>query len=439
MKLNWFSPLPPAQSGIADYAFALLPHLAQEAELVLWTNQTKWNKELENYGKVIPYQDQNLPWSMVHEADLNIYNIGNNPLFHKEIWEISRRCSGLVIIHDTKLLHFFTELYRHYYQDQQGYLNQIRTFYDLKAMQFANAIWDGHIDIDFMVDDYPLTPLALKNAIAGIVHNQQAYQDLKGQTSQLLAYLPLSYKSVSQLPKLQPKKTTFPCKLIIFGFLGKNRRLEPFLRAFASFKGKDEFELTICGKLEQEDQVIALIRGLNLQDQVTIKGFLSEEALEEALQKADLAINLRYPTVGEASISQLRIWSHGLPSLVTRTGWYSQLPENTVAFVEPQKEIEDIQKHLQHFLDNPDFFRKMGQEGRKFLEKQHTTEVYVQGLLTVAQKACELRHRSLVDTFSGMVGAQLSQWQTFQTNSLKIDQISEALSFFVSSHQFPKS
>ena len=38
----------------------------------------------------------------------------------------------------------------------------------------------------------------------------------------------------------------------------------------------------------------------------------------------ELLINLRYPTMGEASLSQLRIWRHALPSMVTQVGWHEE-------------------------------------------------------------------------------------------------------------------
>ena len=56
---------------------------------------------------------------------------------------------------------------------------------------------------------------------------------------------------------------------------------------------------------------------LGLRERVTFHGYVSEAELEAALDDADLAVNLRYPTMGEASGSQLRIWDHALPSLVT--------------------------------------------------------------------------------------------------------------------------
>lgn len=53
------------------------------------------------------------------------------------------------------------------------------------------------------------------------------------------------------------------------------------------------------------------------------------------LAHSDMALNIRYPSMEEASFSQLRIWEHALPAIVTRVGWYATLPEDVVFFVRP--------------------------------------------------------------------------------------------------------
>src|SRR3712207_3100505 len=102
MKLNWFSPLPPAKTGIADYTLRLLPALCSKADVVLWTDRPSWSSEIEQYADVRYYQLDNLPWADIHRADLNIYHIGNNCDFHSGIWQVSRQCPGCAILHDVK-------------------------------------------------------------------------------------------------------------------------------------------------------------------------------------------------------------------------------------------------------------------------------------------------------------------------------------------------
>ena len=129
------------------------------------------------------------------------------------------------------------------------------------------------------------------------------------------------------------------------------------------------------------------IRALGLKSLVTLHGFAAEAELDDALRKADLAINLRYPTMGEASGSQLRIWAHALPSLVTNVGWYASLHADAVAFVRPSDdEIEDIQTHLRAFLEYPEKFALMGGKGFELLKQQHSPEGLANGLLSLRQR-----------------------------------------------------
>jgi hypothetical protein len=102
------------------------------------------------------------------------------------------------------------------------------------------------------------------------------------------------------------------------------------------------------------------------------------------LHEAHLAINLRFPTMGEASASQLRIWDHALPSLVTPVGWYARLPPDAVNFVRPEHEQADLHALLDAFLLDPTRFAAQGLAGRRFLERYHGVQAYAQDLVQFA-------------------------------------------------------
>jgi CelD/BcsL family acetyltransferase involved in cellulose biosynthesis len=91
--------------------------------------------------------------------------------------------------------------------------------------------------------------------------------------------------------------------------------------------------------------------------------------------------------MGEASGSQLRIWAHGLPSLVTRTGWYATLPENAVFFVDPEDEIGGIKRHLARLLGRPEAFEAAGRRGRDLVVARHSPRRYAEGLVEIARQA----------------------------------------------------
>ena len=87
MKINWFCPLPPAKTSIADdYLIGILPSLSKRTELILWTDQSSWDPKLEKVATVRRYDPQRLSWLDLNYADVTFYNIGNNHLFHASIW-----------------------------------------------------------------------------------------------------------------------------------------------------------------------------------------------------------------------------------------------------------------------------------------------------------------------------------------------------------------
>jgi hypothetical protein len=142
---------------------------------------------------------------------------------------------------------------------------------------------------------------------------------------------------------------------------------------------------------------------------VNLYGFLADDQVEQKLGTAHLAINLRYPSMGEASLSQLQFWDYGLPTLVTRTGWYTSLPEEAVAFVRPEHEVADIQAHLRAFLADPGAFRVMGERGRRSLIKNAPGR-YVDALAQFASEALRTSPRVSALALARGVGQDLTKW-----------------------------
>ena len=179
MRINWFSPLPPARTGIADYTFGILPELSRRTEVTLWTDRNGWDPALEQYAAVRHYQPDRVDWVELNRAELSFYNIGNNHLHHASIWQVSRQSPGVVVLHDGRLHDFFESLYRGQWRDEAGYLAQIEKHYGAEglsaAMEFVTA---RHDDFDLMAQRFPLTPAVLENAVAAVVHTKNAFDEL---------------------------------------------------------------------------------------------------------------------------------------------------------------------------------------------------------------------------------------------------------------------
>ncbi len=418
MKLNWFSPLPPASTDIAHYTTRVLAALSEQAQVRLWTDSREWDEGLKEFAGVRFYQAGNIRWEEVNQAGMSIYHIGNNPLFHGSIWQVSRQHPGIVVLHDERLHHFFDGLYRVQWRDLQAYLAVMQRYYGAEGKQAAEECFRNDAsNIDEMAERYPLTPLALENALGVVTHNRETYLKLSTENRWPVAYLPLPF-SAGPPPReklsaesAESKADGPPFRLVVFGYLGRNRRLQQVLEALSGFPAREQFHLDIYGQvLVDERRLRAQIRSLGLKQLVTVHGYVPEAELDAALSRAHLAINLRYPTMGEASGSQLRIWRHALPSLVTRVGWYATLPAETVAFVEPEREVADIQKHFEAFLSDPSRFAVMGAKARRLLEEQHAPETYAQSIIDFAARAQSFRAHALAARVAERAGALMSEW-----------------------------
>jgi glycosyltransferase involved in cell wall biosynthesis len=397
-RLNLFSPLPPLRSDVGNHTLIVARALRNLADVTLWTPQAE-PPEFHLDVPVVCYDPASLDWTRLNRADANIYNIGNNATYHRAIFDIARQAPGIVVLHDTRLQHFFARYSETAGADRAFYLDRMRRSHGPAGLSDANAWLAGERTLDTLVDRYPMTVAALERALAAIVHNESEQQALAAQTRTPVFHLPLAYPAGPPPERGEPNGTL---RLVVFGFLGTNRRLGPILEVIAALPDQD-LRLDIYGLLDEPDPIDRQIATLGLVGRVCRQGYVPEAELQAALLRADLALNLRFPSMGEASGSQLRIWSAALPSVVTRTGWYATLPEEAVFFVEPDREAEMLTGHLEALRRDRALFHQVGGRGRAIVEAKHDPALYARGLLDIVsgigslharRAAIDLSHRS---------------------------------------------
>jgi glycosyltransferase involved in cell wall biosynthesis len=431
LRINWFSPLPPAQSGIAHYAMQILPVLAARHEVVLWTDQTQVAPEVPHVARVARYDPASPPWREINNAAVSIYHLGNHPDFHQGIWQVSRRQPGIIVLHDLCLHDFFFMLWVHHRKDRQSYLHALERWYGDAGRSAGEAFCAGGLSAETMAQQFPLTREALHGALGAITHTGGALERIQETPACPVATLAFPYPAADEACRRRwwmarqavPRP---PYRLVVFGYLNRNRRLEALLEALAGIPQRNQFRLDICGQLWDESHIRSQIEHLRLGSLVTLHGFLPENQVEQRLSTADLAINLRYPSMGEASLSQLQFWDYSLPTLVTRTGWYESLPEDAAAFVQPEHEVADIQTHLTDFLADPGAFEAMGERGRQALA-HHDPERYVAAMTQFAAQALEEAARVPALALAQRVGHDLSQWLHPATSEYLLDRASQAI------------
>jgi glycosyltransferase involved in cell wall biosynthesis len=410
--INWFSPVPPTRSSIAMDTATVLPALAGRAKVVAWTHEKSWSRSLETHADVRHYDPDAIPWQAINAADVTVYHVGNEPRYHGPIWQVQRRHPGIVVLHDLNLQELFLGSVSTTSVSPSEYVRTMHRHHGLRGRELAKALLTGTMRVADVAAEAPLTGAAIQNALSVIVHTQAGRDAIARTTDRRVHYVPLFVppSTISSGASSERKRDRPPYQIIIFGFLGLNRRLESIFKALQQFPQRDQFRVHIYGTVANERAMKRLVHDLHLKRLVTFHGFAADAELDQALSRSDVALNLRDPTMGEVSASQLRIWQCGLPSLVTDIGWYATLPRETVAPVRREAELEDIQAHLAAFLAQPVTYRQMGENGRRYVREHHTIKAYVDAFMEIIDQTINARACEAVRWISARAGEAMSPW-----------------------------
>jgi hypothetical protein len=160
----------------------------------------------------------------------------------------------------------------------------------------------------------------------------------------------------------------------MFGFMNANRRVLEVMEAWGASPYRDYFVLDLAGDLADRPRLEARAEQLGLSERITIHGFLGDVDLDALIRSADMVLNLRNPSMGEASGSQLRIWANGRASAVTDTGWYARIPTSCVCKVGRDCEHLDLLALLTDLAEGRIDLAAMGRAGFEALAAHDPTQ-----------------------------------------------------------------
>lgn len=389
--IHWISPLPPAETDIAHYTARVLPALSAKAEVILWTDALEWDVTLERYCTVKHFDpDSVLPRDFTDACsgsgpEVLFLHIGNSWLYHAGFLRLAQRLPTIVVLHDLAIQELMVEAVGYNEWDVPSYLAGMEKWYGAQGGQMGRACLNKAAKASEICGKMPGFELVLEKALAVLTHTELAYEAVQGQMPELPCQtLPLPFEIG---PKPSSRRTSSgPVRLLQFGWIGPNRRLEQVLDALAKMPADFDYRFDVMGKIWNPDIIHDKLAELNLGDRVHLHGFVPEPILDEALRQAHLVLNLRHPSMGEASGSQLRIWNAGTPAAVTREGWYAGLPEEVVYLVDLEDELAQLQALFLQFAADRRTGAAIGAAGRAYFEAHHAPETYAQGIVTLAEE-----------------------------------------------------
>jgi glycosyltransferase involved in cell wall biosynthesis len=362
LRIAYFSPFPPARSGIADYSTELLPYLARQAVLTIFSNDLAI--VTTDGVPVVPVADYP---ACRHQFDLALYQMGNSE-HHDHIYETLIRYPGIVVLHDYSLHHFV----RHHTQrksDWTGYGRELAYSLGEDGWKSARAV-RAKKTLPALFDE-PLNERVIDVSLGILVHSQYAAAGVRKQRPEMpLAVIP---------PLVEPHEGHSRRAMlgisehaVIFGSFGQitaEKQIQPALRTFSRVRETyPDAHYLIVGEAMPDisEHIGELIAESSLAGFVHLIGYVPGiDEFVDWLQTADVVVNLRHPTAGETSATALRAMAAAKPLIIFDHGWYSEISDEMAIKVAPL-DFDGLQAAMTRLAGSAEMRRAMGQAGQDF-------------------------------------------------------------------------
>ncbi|MCX6586981.1 MAG: hypothetical protein NTX13_10445 [Acidobacteria bacterium] len=279
MTVGYFAPLPPARSGVADYAADLLPLLPARV---------------------------NAP------GDVNLYHIGNNQL-HRDIYARALREPGVVVLHDAVLHHFFLGSL-----GESAYVEEFVYNYGEWARELARELWRDRARsaTDPRYFRYGMLRRLVERSRLVIVHNAEAARRV-GEKARVIPHYfkPPVLPDGWRVERWRAERGLRPSTMLfgVMGYLRESKRVLGVVRTFRRLRAAGvDAALVLAGEIGSTD----LERALEWEGLLRV-GHMSEEEFWLVASAVDVVVNLRYPASGETSGIGVRLMGIGKPVLTS--------------------------------------------------------------------------------------------------------------------------
>ena len=389
MKLAFFSPLNPIQSGISDYSEELLGALAHarvdvkplDVDLFIDRGYRPSNREITSRFDVLPGRAFGRGGA---GYDAAVYQMGNSPA-HAYIYRALLEHPGVVVLHEFILHHLRIWMTLNGGRRRE-YVDLMERRYGEEGREAARRVMLGQFPEALF--KYPLSDEVIERARGIIVHSRYMEGLVRGVRPDVpVAVVPMGVPLPPVIPK-EEARARLSISLDTFlvtsvGHLNPYKRVSATLRAFKALLMEVPNALyLLVGSRSSNYDPTRQIEMLELGGHVKSTGYVSPEELALYLAASDVSLNLRYPTAGETSASLLRIMGAGVPVLVSRTGSFEELPDDAAGKVDVGDiEEELLVEYLLLLARRPDVRAAMSAAARRYVAEQHTLEGAARGYL----------------------------------------------------------
>lgn len=236
MKVAYFSPMPPEQTGIADYSALLLPSLRERVDV-----------DVVRRGAKRPPRG----------ADIALYHVGNNPDAHAWIVDALRREPGVVVLHDFVLHHLVSGMTLGR-RDRDAYLDLMEREHGVAGRLLAYGVIDKRVPPlwEARPADFPLATFVLDHATGLVVHSQFVRDQARAAGYEgPICVVP---HPAWPVPAVEPERAAQGVVIGCFGVVNSSKRIPELLRSIAAVRREQpELVLLLVGSTSPASTSIA--------------------------------------------------------------------------------------------------------------------------------------------------------------------------------------
>jgi glycosyltransferase involved in cell wall biosynthesis len=370
VTVGFFSPLPPARTGVAEYSAALIAALSKHCEV-----------RVGDSG-----------------AGVCLYHVGNNPL-HAEIYRQALERPGVVVLHDAVLHHLLLGCL-----DRQAYIAEFVYNYGEFERGLAAELWDGRSRsaLDPRYFERALVRRIAEVSRAVVVHNPAAARIVR-EHAPGARVVEIPHLFVAGPPRGTEERldtnveaagrsacaTKTEFLFGVFGHLRGSKRIPAILRAFDRVRSSGAAaRLLVAGDFVSTELESALAPMLAAPG-VTRMPYLPEAEFQTLAADVDACINLRSPSAGETSGIAIRLMGIAKPVLVSAGEEVARFPENAVIRIDRGlAEEPQLVDYMMWLVQHPERARQIGARAAATIAAYHAPDLVALRYFELLSSCC---------------------------------------------------
>ena len=415
-KVALVTPLPPEQTGIADYMLELLLPLTRYFDLDIYTSAApELLGDLPSVMRVRHWRELAADRARFDQV---IYQFGNSP-FHSHMLAMLREMPGIVVLHDFYLSSMIAHMDEH-----EGYSGSFRHELEYAHGRPALVTLEGDGGVALSRKVFPVSRSVVEQADAIIVHSRRSgelcteFYPFVERGSWFVLPMPISTRATvsKERSRLRAALGVEDDEFLIvsFGFMADTKLNLELLQALEHplMKGSGPVRMVFVGQADGGEygrRVAATIAGHALKDRISITGFASGEDYRTYLLAADCAVQLRTMGRGETSKAVMDCLACALPTLVNDYGSFGELPDGVVLKVDAAAEPVGIAACLRELRNSIALRDRLGGGAQQHIRKHHSpdavaeaySEVLEVSLVSRKERSGDVLVKTLADIHQG--------------------------------------